>query len=72
MVPRILIIDDVQFMRKLIRDILINNGFGLITEAADAAEGFEVYRAERPDIVILDVMMNKDCPTCKLVVKVQT
>jgi two-component system, chemotaxis family, chemotaxis protein CheY len=50
----VLIVDDNQYMRKVIRNILVNLGVKTIHEAADGVAGLEAIRLLAPDIVILD------------------
>ena len=56
----ILIVDDEERMRKLIKDFLLVKGFKLI-EAKDGKEAIEIFAKEQNkiDLVILDVMMPK-------------
>ena len=49
-----LIVDDNQYMRKVIRNILVNIGVKNIHEAADGIAGLEAIRMFAPDLVILD------------------
>jgi CheY-like chemotaxis protein len=53
--PTILICDDEEALRELIR-LSLENEYAFV-EAADGDECLEVTRAERPDLVILDLMM---------------
>ncbi|MCX4746754.1 response regulator [Kitasatospora sp. NBC_01287] len=53
---RILVVDDSEVIRRLIRVNLELEGFEVVT-AADGAECLEVVRRVRPDVVTLDVMM---------------
>ena len=50
----VLIVDDNQYMRKVIRNLLVNLGVKSIQEAADGIAGLEAIRMFAPDIVILD------------------
>ena len=56
---KILIVDDEERMRKLVRDFLVKNNFAVV-EAADGSEALDLFFAD-PEIslVILDVMMPK-------------
>jgi CheY-like chemotaxis protein len=57
MTDGVLIVDDDQFIRKLIATTLEDvSGFEL-HEAADGVEALEVARRERPSLVFLDVDM---------------
>jgi two-component system, chemotaxis family, chemotaxis protein CheY len=50
----ILIIDDSQFMRRIVRNCLLNVGIKNVFEAADGIAGLESIRTISPDVVILD------------------
>jgi two-component system, chemotaxis family, chemotaxis protein CheY len=50
----VLVIDSSQFMRKIVRNLLLNLGVKEIYEAADGIDGLEAIRSIGPDIVILD------------------
>lgn len=54
---KILVVDDAAFMRMLIKDTLTKNGYTNILEAADGAIACEMYAAEQPDLVIMDITM---------------
>lgn len=54
---RILIVDDAAFMRMMIKDILIKNGFDVVGEAQDGAEAIEKYNELSPDLVTMDITM---------------
>ena len=53
---RILIVDDDAFIRRPLEFILREEGYEPAT-AADADEGMRAIEAERPDLIVLDVMM---------------
>lgn len=55
---RFLVIDDNSFSRLLIRRILNQFGATEVHEAANGADAQEEVRAFKPDIVIVDWMMN--------------
>ena len=42
--PRVLVVDDAIFMRKMITDILENNGFEVVGEADTGSGAFESYK----------------------------
>ena len=56
---RTLIVDDEEDMRVLVRATIemSNDGLSVAGEARDGLEGLERWRAERPDIVLLDQRM---------------
>jgi CheY-like chemotaxis protein len=53
---RILIIDDEESMRYLLRRMLESEGY-TVYEAADGAEGMRLFRQKRPVFVITDIFM---------------
>jgi len=55
--PRIAIVDDTPDARRLVRRILQSQGDYEIFEATNGQEGIELITRERPDLVILDLMM---------------
>jgi two-component system chemotaxis response regulator CheY len=55
-VARILVVDDAAPVREMCAWILRRRGHEVI-EAGDGAAGAELYARERPDAVLLDVMM---------------
>lgn len=54
---KILLVDDAAFMRMMIKDTLTKNGYTSIFEAADGEIATQVYSAEKPDLVIMDITM---------------
>ena len=50
----VLIVDDNQYMRKMIRNLLVNCGIKDIYEAADGIAALDSIRTVAPDAVILD------------------
>lgn len=54
---KILIVDDAAFMRMMIKDTLKKNGYENLLEAADGEIAVQTYKAENPDLVILDITM---------------
>jgi two-component system chemotaxis response regulator CheY len=57
MSPGVLIVDDDQFIRKLIKTTLEDVAEFELHEAADGVEALEVAGRERPTLVFLDVEM---------------
>lgn len=58
--PRILLTEDEAVLRQMLRDVLSFRGFE-VSLAADGDECLAAVALERPDLVILDVMMpNRD------------
>jgi two-component system, chemotaxis family, chemotaxis protein CheY len=54
---RVLIVDDAAFMRMMIKDILVNNGYEIMGEANNGFKAIELYKKEKPDIVTMDITM---------------
>ena len=52
----ILVVDDDERLRKLLRKYLLDNGY-VVTTAADAREARQQLGAIAPDLIVLDVMM---------------
>jgi DNA-binding response OmpR family regulator len=50
----VLVIDDNNYMRKIVRSLLINIGVRKIFEASDGISGLDAIRFAMPDVVILD------------------
>ncbi len=50
----VLVVDDNQYMRKMIRNLLVNCGVKDIYEAADGIAALDVIRTVAPDVVVLD------------------
>lgn len=77
---RTVIIDDTADLRDLLRLALNRGGFDVVGEAGDGKAGIDVVRAERPDVVLLDLSMpimdglealptiRRTCPAAKIVV----
>ncbi len=55
--PKILLADDSAFMRKVLSDILVKNGYQELIEAENGNQAIEKYNAEHPDLVLLDIIM---------------
>ena len=56
MTPTILVCDNEEALRGLVRATL-DTGAYRIVEARDGDEGLAVARSERPDLIVLDMMM---------------
>lgn len=57
MSKRILIVDDAAFMRMMIKDILVKNGYDVVGEASDGAQAVEKFKELNPDLVTMDITM---------------
>jgi two-component system chemotaxis response regulator CheY len=54
---RILIADDLSFIRMLQKEVLTEGGYQIVGEAANGREAVEKYRELAPDVVLLDITM---------------
>ena len=54
---RAVVIDDTVDIRELLAIVLTRSGMQVVGQAGDGRAGVEVVRAQRPDIVLLDLAM---------------
>ncbi|RLF66156.1 MAG: two-component system response regulator [Thermoplasmata archaeon] len=54
---RIIIADDSQFMRTLLKNIIAKAGHEVVGEASNGQEAVELFKKLNPDLVILDIVM---------------
>ena len=57
MAKGILLVDDAAFMRMLLKDILVKNGYEVLGEAENGLKAVEKYKELNPDLVIMDITM---------------
>ena len=57
MAKKILLVDDAAFMRKMIKDTLVKNGYTEVFEAVDGADAVEKFGEIGPDLVVMDITM---------------
>ncbi len=50
----VLVVDDNQYMRKMVRNLLVNCGIKDIYEAGDGIAALDTIRTVGPDVVVLD------------------
>jgi len=55
--PRVLVVDDAIFMRRMISEILEENGMEIVGEADTGAAAIKLYRELTPDLVTMDIIM---------------
>lgn len=55
----VLVVDDSSFMRKYIKHILIQNDYDVVGEATNGEEAIEQYMALKPNVVTMDIAMDK-------------
>ena len=53
----VLIADDSQLIRRMLRTLLEESGYAVAGEAADGKEAVEEYKRLKPDVVTLDITM---------------
>jgi len=53
----ILIVDDAIFMRRIISDVLKNNGYNIVGEASNGVEAIKKYKKLKPNLVLMDITM---------------
>jgi len=56
MSKRILVVEDTEDNRRILRDLLTRAGFELI-EAADGESGVAMATSERPDLILMDIQL---------------
>jgi DNA-binding NarL/FixJ family response regulator len=54
---RAVVIDDTRDIREMLSLVLTRSGMDVVGEAGDGQAGVDVVRAERPDVVLLDLAM---------------
>lgn len=54
---RVLVVDDTNFMRKMMADCLKQSGHAVAGEAGNGREAIQMYEQLRPDLVIMDLTM---------------
>ncbi|HAJ94157.1 MAG TPA: two-component system response regulator [Synergistaceae bacterium] len=57
MKAKILIADDSAYMRSILKDLLLRNGYDVIGEAENGKEVLDLYGKLKPDAVVMDIMM---------------
>jgi two-component system, chemotaxis family, chemotaxis protein CheY len=54
--PKILIVDDAEFLRVRISKMLVGDGYEVF-EAENGLKAIEVYQSKQPDLVLMDITM---------------
>ena len=57
---RVMIVDDVELMRMVVRDTLLKHGHEVVAEVADGDEVIQTYLEVKPDLVLMDIIMPDD------------
>jgi two-component system chemotaxis response regulator CheY len=55
--PRVLIVDDAGFMRRMLKNIVSQGGFEIVGEADNGITAVEMYKELKPDAVTMDITM---------------
>jgi len=53
----VLVVDDEQFFRQVLRDMLQKDGFRVVAEASSGDEAVAMFRQTAPDLVLMDIYM---------------
>jgi two-component system cell cycle response regulator DivK len=56
MSKRILVVEDQEDNRRIVRDLLTKNGYEMI-EAVNGEEGVAMAQTERPDLILMDIQL---------------
>ena len=56
MSKRILVVEDQEDLRGVLRDLLTGSGY-IVIEAGDGEAGVAKARSERPDLILMDIQM---------------
>ncbi len=54
---RIMLVDDSNFARNMLKDILTKQGYDIVGEARNGREAVELYDQIKPDLVTMDIAM---------------
>lgn len=55
--PRVLIAEDEALIRMDLAEILQEQGYEVVAQAADGQEAIDLARTEKPDLIVLDIKM---------------
>ena len=57
MAINVLIVDDLTFIKMVLRDIIEKSGFRVVGEASNGEQAIALYQDTRPDVVLMDITM---------------
>jgi two-component system, chemotaxis family, chemotaxis protein CheY len=57
--PRVLVVDDAEYARDILKKILISGGYEIAGEAGDGEAAVREFSRTNPDIIIVDMIMPK-------------
>ncbi len=55
----VLIVDDLTFIKMVLKDLVEKAGFRVVGEASDGEEALRQFEEKRPDVVLMDITMPK-------------
>jgi two-component system chemotaxis response regulator CheY len=55
----VLIVDDLTFIKMVLKDLVEKAGFRVVGEASDGEEALRLFEDKRPDVVLMDITMPK-------------
>lgn len=56
---KILVADDSEYMRRKLKKMLKDAGYANVVQATNGREAIAAYKKEKPDLVLLDIIMEK-------------
>ena len=59
---RVMIVENAEFMRMLIRDTPFKHGHEVVAEVSDDEEVIEKYLEIKPDLVLMDIILPDNMP----------
>jgi two-component system chemotaxis response regulator CheY len=57
MAVNVLIVDDLTFIKIVLRDIIGKAGFRVVGEASNGEQAITMYQTTHPDVVLMDITM---------------
>jgi len=55
--PRVILVDDDESIRTWMKGLLVALGCDIVGEAGNGRDGVELFKKERPDLVMMDIQM---------------
>jgi two-component system chemotaxis response regulator CheY len=55
--PRVILVDDDESIRTWMKGLLVALGCEIVGEAGNGRDGVELFKKERPDLVMMDIQM---------------
>ncbi len=56
---KVLVVDDANFIRMIVKNILVPNGYEIVGEATNGDEAVRQYERLKPDLVTMDITMRE-------------